>query len=116
MGDYFSRPFCGDMDARVVFKGGTLVRDGRREVADILVANGKIERIASAIEPEDGDKVVCCEGRVVMSGLVDLHVRLKRLLPQEQPQLRTVDLLLFAQCPILTPLPIIWRICSSSWI
>ncbi len=65
------------MDARVVLKGGTLVRDGRREVADILVANGKIERIASTIEPEDGDKVVCCEGRVVMSGLVDLHVHLR---------------------------------------
>ena len=53
------------------------MRDGRREVADILVANGKIERITSTIEPEDGDKVVCCEGRVVMSGLVDLHVHLR---------------------------------------
>ena len=46
-------------------------------MADVVVCDGKIVQIAPEVVVAEGDKVVDCEGKVVMSGLVDLHVHLR---------------------------------------
>ena len=53
------------------------MRGGTSEIADVVVRDGMIEQIAPEVEILEGDKVVDCAGKVVMSGLVDLHVHLR---------------------------------------
>lgn len=62
---------------RVILKSGRIVRGGTSEMADVVVCDGKIVQIAPEVAVAEGDKVVYCEGKVVMSGLVDLHVHLR---------------------------------------
>lgn len=62
---------------RVILKSGRIVRGGTSEMADVVVCDGKIVQIAPEVAVAEGDKVVDCEGKVVMSGLVDLHVHLR---------------------------------------
>ena len=61
----------------MILKGGTVVRNGVSEVADVAISEGRIECIAPVIEPNDGDKVVDCSSLIVTAGLVDLHVHLR---------------------------------------
>ena len=65
------------MSERVILKGGTVVRNGLTERADIAILGDKIERIAADIQPADNDKIYDCTGLTIMSGLVDLHVHLR---------------------------------------
>jgi dihydroorotase len=65
------------MSARIVLKGGTVVRNGLIEKADVAILGDKIERVAADILPADNDKVYDCTGLTIMSGLVDLHVHLR---------------------------------------
>ena len=65
------------MSERIILKGGTLVRNGLIERADVAIAGGKIQLIAANIEPSSNDKIYDCEGLTIMSGLVDLHVHLR---------------------------------------
>ena len=53
------------------------MREGVKEQLDVVVADGKILLIGKNIEPEAGDQVVDCTGKLVCSGLVDLHVHLR---------------------------------------
>lgn len=66
-----------DMSEKIILKGGKIIHDGVAEMADVAVVDGRIERIEANIEPAEGDRVYDCEGKVVMSGLVDLHVHLR---------------------------------------
>ena len=65
------------MSERVILKGGTVVRNGLTEKADVAILGDKIERIAADIQPADNDKIYDCTGLTIMSGLVDLHVHLR---------------------------------------
>ncbi|MBR5484269.1 MAG: dihydroorotase [Alistipes sp.] len=62
---------------RVILKSGRIVRGGTSEIADVVVRCGKIEQIAPEVEILEGDKVVDCTDKIVVSGLVDLHVHLR---------------------------------------
>ncbi len=62
---------------RIILKGGTAVRGGRSEKADIAVRGGIIESIADEIKAGAGDRTIDCTGRMVTGGLVDLHVHLR---------------------------------------
>lgn len=53
------------------------MRDGKQIKADVAICNGIIERIAPQIEITDSDTVFSCEGKIITSGLVDLHVHLR---------------------------------------
>ena len=53
------------------------MRGGTSEITDVVVRCGKIEQIAPEVEILEGDKVVDCTGKIVVSGLVDLHVHLR---------------------------------------
>lgn len=65
------------MNERLILKGGTVVRNGLSERADVAVCDGKICAIAAEITPVEGDSIVDCTGKIVVSGLVDLHVHLR---------------------------------------
>ena len=62
----------------LLIKGGRVIdpRNHRNEIADILVKDGKIERIAENIEI-DGVQVIDATDRVVAPGFVDIHVHLR---------------------------------------
>ena len=56
----------------LVLSGGTVVdADGRRD-ADVVVEDGRIERVGEA--PSDADQVVDVAGQYVAPGLIDTHV------------------------------------------
>lgn len=65
------------MNTRILLKGGTVVRNGLIERADVYVVDGKIARVAADVQPTEGDKIYDCTGLTIMSGLVDLHVHLR---------------------------------------
>ncbi len=62
---------------RLILKGGTVVRCGSSARLDVAIKGSDIECIAADIEPCEGDKVIDCSGRIVVAGLVDLHVHLR---------------------------------------
>lgn len=65
------------MNERLILNGGTIVRNGLSERADVAVCDGKISDIAPQITPTASDRVIDCTGLIVVSGLVDLHVHLR---------------------------------------
>ena len=65
------------MKQRIILKGGVVVSYGQKQTADVAICEGKIVAIDSNIVAQDGDRVVDCSGKVVMSGFVDLHVHLR---------------------------------------
>lgn len=65
------------MKQRIILKGGTVIRDNRAEKLDVAVEGGKIVGVEANITPAEGDKVVDCGGKMLCSGLVDLHVHLR---------------------------------------
>ena len=65
------------MKQRIILKGATVIRDNRAEMLDVAVEGGKIVSVEANISSVEGDKVVDCSGKILCSGLVDLHVHLR---------------------------------------
>jgi len=63
---------------RYLLKGGHVIdpRHGQDGIADILVDGGKIAKVAASIDA-DGCDVIDCAGKVIVPGLVDIHVHLR---------------------------------------
>ena len=64
----------------LLIKNGTIVNPAEKqhEVGDILVENGKIQKIAKEIPvPESDVEVFDAKGLVVTPGLIDMHVHLR---------------------------------------
>ncbi len=63
---------------RILIKRGRLVNpaDGTDKVCDILIDDGKIAEIAEEI-PGETESVLDASGKIVMPGLIDLHVHLR---------------------------------------
>lgn len=53
------------------------MRNGVSEQLDVVVADGKVAFVGKNVEPEACVKVIDCAGKMVCSGLVDLHVHLR---------------------------------------
>jgi len=60
----------------MIIRGGNVVFRNGVEKKDILVKNGKIQRIAENI-PSDGEEVIDANGLHVFPGLIDMHVHLR---------------------------------------
>ncbi len=66
------------MKQSILFRGGRVVdpstkRDG---IFDVLIADGKIQRIGAGL-PSNGAKVVDVSGKIVCPGFIDMHVHLR---------------------------------------
>lgn len=63
---------------KILIKGGRIVDPGNKldEVMDILVENARISKVAENIKAE-ADKIIEAQGKIVMPGIVDMHVHLR---------------------------------------
>ena len=50
-----------------------LVNEGTRRSADVLIKNGRIEKIASSLTNEEADQVIDAEGKILLPGMMDCH-------------------------------------------
>jgi len=66
------------MANRILIRGGLIVspKDKLHTIRDILIDNGKIAKIGTALK-ESADTVIDAKGLLVMPGLIDLHVHLR---------------------------------------
>lgn len=61
----------------IIIKNGNVISGGTTQVCDILITDGRIGRIASDISGDEADKVIDCSGKLVMPGLIDVHVHFR---------------------------------------
>jgi dihydroorotase len=64
---------------RLLIRGGRVVdpANGVDEKLDVLLAGGKVAELAKNIAPADRDEVLDATGKVVVPGLIDMHVHLR---------------------------------------
>lgn len=60
----------------ILIKNGTLVNEGKQQTADILIKNGRIERIDAQIDAH-ADIELNAEGHIVMPGIIDDQVHFR---------------------------------------
>lgn len=60
-----------------VLTNGQLVNEGKIEVADLRIENGRIEKIAKQITPKAGDQVIDLAGKHVFPGMIDDQVHFR---------------------------------------
>lgn len=60
-----------------ILKSGTIVNEGRQFVADILIKNGRIERIAPSISNDSNAEEIDVAGKFVMPGCIDDQVHFR---------------------------------------
>jgi dihydroorotase len=61
----------------ILLTGGTVVTDGKKEVADILVRSGRIDQISPSIQAPAGAEVIEAEGKWILPGLIDDQVHFR---------------------------------------
>jgi dihydroorotase len=57
--------------------GGTVVSDGKQQVLDILIKNGRIEKIAPSLSAPKNAEVIQAEGKWILPGLIDDQVHFR---------------------------------------
>ena len=60
----------------LLIKGGTVVFDGVRRQADVLVEGGKIIKVEPGIR-SDGSEMINVEGKYVLPGAIDVHTHMQ---------------------------------------
>ena len=65
------------MSTITLLKSGTLVNEGKQVVADILIKNGRIERIGSDIQVEGNYTEVDLAGKLILPGCIDDQVHFR---------------------------------------
>jgi dihydroorotase len=67
------------MRASILLRGGRVVDPSQKLDAkrDVLIADGRIEKIRARLDAPEGMRVVDCGGLVVTPGLIDVHVHLR---------------------------------------
>ena len=61
----------------VILKSGTIVNEGQQFVADILIKNGRIEKIASTISNEINADEIDVSGKLILPGCIDDQVHFR---------------------------------------
>ena len=75
MGIQIYNEICSIMKS-ILIKGGTLINEGSSRVTDLLIKNGRIERIDVQIDAS-ADIEINAEGKVVMPGIIDDQVHFR---------------------------------------
>jgi len=76
--------------SKILLKNGRVMdpETGRDEVTDILIEDDKIAKIGQ-IEPEDGMNVNDMTGKLIIPGIIDLHVHLRDMDQAEKETIET---------------------------
>jgi dihydroorotase len=61
----------------ILLSGGTVVTDGKKELTDILVRDGRIEQISPFIQAPASAEVIEAEGKWILPGLIDDQVHFR---------------------------------------
>lgn len=63
---------------KILIKGGRVIDPGNKidDILDILIADSKISKVSKSIKPE-GARVLDATGKIIIPGLVDMHVHLR---------------------------------------
>ena len=61
----------------LILRSGTIVNEGQKRTADILIKNGRIEKIARGISYEGECEEVNLEGKLVLPGCIDDQVHFR---------------------------------------
>ncbi len=60
-----------------LLKSGTIVNEGSQRIADVLINNGRIEKIASSITAENNYTIVDVSGKYILPGCIDDQVHFR---------------------------------------
>ena len=61
----------------LLIKGAKVWTNGAFEVCDVRMCEGVLTELQPTIQPCEGERVVLAEGKVLLPGLVDMHVHLR---------------------------------------
>ena len=61
----------------MLIKGATIVNEGRSFIADLLIENEEIKKIASSIDVTDDHKVIDAKGMILIPGMIDDQVHFR---------------------------------------
>ena len=65
------------MSKTILLKGGIVVNEGQQLEHDVLIKNGRIEKIAKDISPDNNWEVVELNGKLVLPGCIDDQVHFR---------------------------------------
>jgi dihydroorotase len=65
------------MEMKIVIKNGILINEGKRTYADILISNGKIEKIAPQISSIEAVQEIDASGLLILPGCIDDQVHFR---------------------------------------
>jgi len=76
---YLSEPDFKQLAGKMLIKNGTVIDTSaeKQYKADILIVNGRIEKISENIKVEKGFEVIDAKGLYITSGFFDMHVHLR---------------------------------------
>ena len=67
------------MSDALLLKGGRVIdpANGIDDLRDVLLADGRIQKVERGLRPEGSPRVVDCDGQIVAPGFIDMHVHLR---------------------------------------
>lgn len=65
------------MSETIILRSGTIVNEGQQFNADILIKNGRIEKIASSISNDSNAKEIDVTGKLILPGCIDDQVHFR---------------------------------------
>jgi dihydroorotase len=65
------------MSATIILRSGTIVNEGRQFNADILIKNGRIEKIAPSISNDSNAREIELSGKFILPGCIDDQVHFR---------------------------------------
>lgn len=65
------------MEMKTIIKNGTLINEGRKTNADILISNGKIQKIAAQITVNEAVNEIDASGLFILPGCIDDQVHFR---------------------------------------
>ena len=65
------------MSSATILRSGTIVNEGKQFVADILIRNGRIEKIASTLSNEINAEEINVSGKIILPGCIDDQVHFR---------------------------------------
>lgn len=65
------------MNSNILIKGASIVNEGRSYIADLLIENEEIKKIATSIDVADDYKVIDAKGLILIPGMIDDQVHFR---------------------------------------